>query len=91
MQNALKVPTVVILQNAGLYSDVDEIAAYTDNGYGICAKTGKEYSNFLTDFSHGIVDPVSVVINSLKVATSIALLILTTEVIIPEREIDGRF
>jgi chaperonin GroEL (HSP60 family) len=44
--------------------------------------------NFL-DLQHGIVDPLLVTINSLRVAASIAHLILSTEVIIAEKERDG--
>ena len=87
LKQALSVPMTIIAKNAGKKID-NEYDTDIDAGYGYDAKNKRMIENFL-DLQHGIVDPLLVTINSLKVAASIAHLILSTEVIIAEREKDG--
>lgn len=87
LKSALSEPMKTIARNASQKIN----GGYEQNidaGYGYDAKNKIWVENFL-DLQHGIVDPLLVVINSIRVAASIAHLILSTEVIIVEREQDG--
>ena len=84
---ALSDPMKIIARNAGQKINGQYERDIVD-GYGYDAKNKRMVGNFL-DLQHGIVDPLLVTINSLKVAASIANLILSTEVIIAEKEQNG--
>ena len=87
LKKALSEPMKIIARNAG-----QEISGQYErdivDGYGYDAKNKRMIKDFL-DLQHGIVDPVLVTMNSLRVAASIANLILSTEVIIAEKEQNG--
>ena len=87
LKKALSDPMKIIARNAG-----QEISGQYErdivDGYGYDAKNKRMIKDFL-DLQHGIVDPVLVTMNSLRVAASIANLILSTEVIIAEKEQNG--
>jgi len=87
LKKALSDPMKIIARNAGQKINGQYERDIVD-GYGYDAKNKKMIGDFL-DLQHGIVDPVLVTMNSLRVAASIANLILSTEVIIAERERDG--
>ena len=79
---ALQTPLRTIVENAGV--DVDNILdlegnfiTYSDVAY-VCGTTG-EIRNALDD---GVLDPVEVILNSLRSAVSISALILMTDVAI---------
>ena len=87
---ALKAPTMQIVENAGYEGDV--IVAklleklQKDNGMGFDAVAG-EYTNMV---KAGIVDPAKVARVALEMATSVAGLMLTTSVLITELKEDKK-
>lgn len=83
IKEALKEPIKMIIENAGY--DVDKVLNQLDkleNGVGFDALTGK----FVDMLENGIVDPTKVTRSALQNASSIASLILTTEVLIATME-----
>jgi len=88
LKKALSDPMKIIAKNAGQEINGGYEQDINLHGYGYDAKSKEMVENFL-DLQHGIVDPLLVTINSLRVAASIAHLILSTEVIIAEKERDG--
>jgi len=87
LKKALSDPMKIIARNAGQKINGQYERDIVD-GYGYDAKNKRMIKDFL-DLQHGIVDPVLVTMNSLRVAASIANLILSTEVIIAEKEQNG--
>lgn len=71
----LTVPYFQILDNAGIKK--------SDSIIPINAKTGEKISDMITE---GIVDPVKVTISSLNSAASVAALVLTSEVLVGEKD-----
>lgn len=87
--NSLEAPIRKIVSNAGIAPDmiVAHILEYGDEtnnyGYDVLKKT---YVDMIED---GILDPTEVVINEVQNASSIASLLLTTEVLICEEPADS--
>ncbi|MCH8192477.1 MAG: chaperonin GroEL [Planctomycetes bacterium] len=88
--NALKAPTMQIADNAGQQGDVVVAKLLEmiekDKGMGFDAVTG-EYTNMV---KAGIVDPAKVARTALEMATSVAGLMLTTNVLITELKEDKK-
>ena len=82
VKRSLEEPIRQIAENAGLEGSivVDKIKGNKDPNYGLNADTGK-YGDLL---EMGIVDPVKVTRSALQNASSIAGLLLTTEVLITD-------
>lgn len=77
---ALQRPMKQIAENSGIELDTNEFDS--DGFVGYNAQTG-EYCNLM---EAGVLDPVKVTKNAVMVATSIASLILTTEVLVGAKE-----
>jgi len=80
MRNALMVPSMQILSNAGLsFDDIYKLGdGNLSNGYGYNVKTG-EYGELL---KMGVIDPLKVTRSALQNAISVATTILSTDAII---------
>lgn len=80
IRSALKVPSIQILSNAGLYfSDIYKVGSgYLASGQGYNVKTG-EYGDLL---QMGVIDPFKVTRSALQNAISVATTILSTDAII---------
>lgn len=80
IRSALKVPSIQILSNAGLYfSDIYKVGSgYLAPGQGYNVKTG-EYGDLI---QMGVIDPFKVTRSALQNAISVATTILSTDAII---------
>ena len=80
IRNALMVPSIQILSNAGLnFDDIYKLGdGNLSNGYGYNVKTG-EYGELL---KMGVIDPLKVTRSALQNAISVATTILSTDAII---------
>lgn len=80
VKKALQAPIRQIAENAGFDGAVvaNEVSIKSDKDYGFNAQTGK----YVNMFEDGVIDPVKVVRSALQDATSIASLLITTEVAI---------
>ena len=78
IHSAFSAPTNVIASNAGVSLNSNKLL----EGLGFNANTNK-YQNLL---EAGVIDPVKVTKNAVLTATSIAGLVLTTNVLVGEKE-----
>ncbi|RMG19089.1 MAG: chaperonin GroEL [Bacteroidetes bacterium] len=92
VKRALEDPLRIIVENAGLEAGVilNEVRNHADMDYGFNARN-EQFEHF---FKTGIIDPTKVARSALENASSIAGLLLTTEVVItdepePEKEMGG--
>lgn len=84
VQMSLTAPLKQIAENAGLSGDVvlDKVLSNTNPSFGYNARTG-EYCDMLAS---GIIDPTKVTKSALINAASVAGLVLTTDVLLVEKE-----
>jgi chaperonin GroEL len=84
MKKALEMPLRQIVENAGVDGAVvvGKLLEKKDLNYGFDAQK-LEYTNMIDS---GIIDPTKVVISALKNAISVAVLIITTEGVITEKQ-----
>lgn len=85
---ACETPARTIAKNAGVESSlmIEQVLAAKDNSYGFNASSGK-IENLLVA---GVIDPAKVVKNSLKFSSSVAGIILLSEVLIGEAPEDKK-
>lgn len=88
IKKALEAPIRQILSNAGVDGSVvvGKLLEQTKTSYGFDAQAGE----FVDMFSKGIVDPSKVVRIALQSASSVAGLVITTEVVITDKPEDNK-